>query len=92
MCKGGVSVKEFSITVNSATGLHARPASQLVSEASKFQSEIKLNKGDVSANGKSIMGVLGLGVLTGDTISITAEGADENEAVKALEALFEAGL
>lgn len=85
-------MREFSVTVNSATGLHARPASQLVSEASKFQSEIKLNKGDVSVNSKSIMGVLGLGVLTGDTVRITAEGVDEHEAVKALEALFEAGL
>ncbi|GAU76303.1 HPr family phosphocarrier protein [Fusibacter sp. 3D3] len=85
-------MKEFSVTVNSATGLHARPASQLVSEASKFKSDIKLNKGDVSVNGKSIMGVLGLGVLTGDTIRITAEGTDEHEAVNALEALFEAGL
>jgi len=92
VCKGGVSVKEFTVTVNSETGLHARPASQLVSEASKFQSEIKLNKGDVSVNSKSIMGVLGLGATTGDVLRITAEGVDENEAAKALEALFEAGL
>ncbi len=92
MCKGGVSVKEFTVTVKSETGLHARPASQLVSEASKFQSEIKLNKGDVSVNSKSIMGVLGLGATTGDVLRITAEGVDENEAAKAIEALFEAGL
>lgn len=85
-------MKEFSVTVNSATGLHARPASLFVSEASKFQSEIKLNKGDVSVNGKSIMGVLGLGVLTGDIIKVIADGIDETEAIKALEALFEAGL
>ncbi len=85
-------MKEFSVTVNSATGLHARPASQFVSEASKFKSDIQLIKGDVAVNGKSIMGVLGLGVLTGDTIRITAQGEDESEAVTALEALFAAGL
>ncbi len=85
-------MKEFSVKINSATGLHARPASLFVSEASKFQSEIKLNKGDQSVNGKSIMGVLGLGVLTGDLVNITADGDDETDAIKALEALFEAGL
>ncbi|MBF4693161.1 HPr family phosphocarrier protein [Fusibacter ferrireducens] len=85
-------MKDFSVTVNSATGLHARPASQLVSEASKFQSEIKLIKGETSVSAKSIMGVLGLGVLTGDKVRITADGADEHDAIKALEALFESGL
>ena len=85
-------MKAFSVRVKSATGLHARPASIFVSEASKFQSDIKLNKGDLSVNGKSIMGVLGLGVLTGDIIKVIADGIDETEAVKALEALFEAGL
>lgn len=85
-------MKEFSVRVNSATGLHARPASIFVSEASKFQSDIKLNKGDLSVNGKSIMGVLGLGVLTGDTVNVVADGIDETEAIMALQALFESGL
>lgn len=85
-------MKEFSVVVKSETGLHARPASQFVSEASKFSSEIYLTKGETRVNAKSIMGVLGLGVLTGDLINVIAQGNDEEEAILSIKKLFDGGL
>lgn len=85
-------MKSIQVKVNSETGLHARPASQLVSTASSFESEITISKDDVTASAKSIFGVLGLGVATGDSIEITFEGSDEDEALSSIQKLFDEGL
>lgn len=90
--KGGVCLKTIEVKVQSETGLHARPASLLVSEASKYSSEIKLIKNDKTVNGKSIMGVLSLAVSTGETLMITVDGQDEDNAIECLRALFNNGL
>ena len=85
-------MKTIQVTVKSETGLHARPASQFVSEASKYSSEIKLIKNEKTVNGKSIMGVLSLAVTTGETLMITVDGQDEDNAIECLRALFNNGL
>jgi len=72
------------ITITNDTGLHARPASVFVSTAAKFKSELMLQKGDKQINAKSIMGVLSLGITKGTEIIISAQGADEEEALRAL--------
>lgn len=72
------------ITITNGTGLHARPASVFVSTASKFKSELILQKGEKQINAKSIMGVLSLGITKGTDIMILAQGPDEEEAVRAL--------
>ena len=72
------------ITLQNETGLHARPASLFVKEAAKFESDIKLIKENKEYNGKSIMGILSMGVAKGDKITIQAEGEDEETAVKEL--------
>jgi len=77
------------ITVSNEQGLHARPASLLVKGASKFQSDIKLSKGDKSVDAKSIISVLSLSVGFEDQIEISAEGADAADAVDALSKMFE---
>jgi len=77
-----------TITVINKLGLHARPAALVVSEASRFGSEIHLNKDGVEVNAKSIMGVMMLAAEMGSQILITAEGHDEEAAIQALEALF----
>lgn len=77
-----------TITVQNKLGLHARPAALVVSEASRFGAEIHLNKDDLEVNAKSIMGVMMLAAEMGSTILITADGEDEEVAIKALEALF----
>lgn len=75
--------KEFHIIAE--TGIHARPATLLVQTASKFNSDINLEYKGKSVNLKSIMGVMSLGVGSGSDVAITVEGADEKEAVAAIE-------
>lgn len=70
-------------------GLHARPAAMLVQKASKFKSEIKLQKEDVEINAKSILSVMMLAAEVGSFVTIKAEGEDEEEAVEAIAGLFE---
>ena len=67
------------------TGIHARPATLLVQTASKFSSDINLEYKGKSVNLKSIMGVMSLGVGQGADVTISAEGADEVEAIAAIE-------
>ena len=74
--------KEFHVIAD--TGIHARPATLLVQSASKFNSEITLQYQDKSVNLKSIMGVMSLGVGKDADVTISAEGADEADAIKAL--------
>ncbi|MFE8700253.1 phosphocarrier protein HPr [Cytobacillus sp. FJAT-54145] len=79
---------EKTFTVTDSTGIHARPATILVSNASKFNSEIKLEYKEKQVNLKSIMGVMSLGIPKDGVIKIIAEGADELEALEALETLM----
>ena len=62
-------------------GLHARPAAQIVERAKEFEATIELASGKRTANARSIMSVLALGADTGDQVTITADGPDEDEAV-----------
>lgn len=74
--------QEFNITAE--TGIHARPATLLVQSASKFNSDINLEYKGKSVNLKSIMGVMSLGVGQGADVTISAEGADEAEAISGI--------
>jgi phosphocarrier protein len=65
-------------------GLHARPAAQLVTVASKYESEVFFIKGDLRVNGKSIMGVMMLAAEQGSELTVEADGSDEEAAVAAL--------
>jgi len=65
------------VTVKSATGLHARPATLLVKKASSFKSDINIEFDGKKANVKSLIGVLSLGVTKNATINVTASGDDE---------------
>ena len=75
---------EKTFTVVADSGIHARPATQLVNTASKFQSDINLEYNGKTVNLKSIMGVLSLGIAKDSTIKITAAGDDAEEAVNTL--------
>ena len=72
------------VLVEIKTGLHARPAATFVKTASEFKSDIVVTKDLKRANAKSIMAILSLGVSMGSSITITAEGPDEEAAVSAL--------
>ncbi|MBM7620143.1 MULTISPECIES: phosphocarrier protein HPr [Bacillaceae] len=75
--------KTFKVTADS--GIHARPATQLVQTAGKFDAEVNLEYNGKSVNLKSIMGVMSLGIPQGAEIKIVAEGSDESEAISAIE-------
>lgn len=80
-------------TIINKTGLHARPASEFVKAATKFNSKVGLRRvgSEDEANAKSIVFVLSLGLSKGTEIEIIARGDDEQEAVDALVALVESG-
>lgn len=86
-------MKEEKVVVDNKVGLHARPASLFVQGAAKYTSDINVycqdpeTKEDRNANGKSILGILTLGVFQGMEITIMANGDDEEEAVAGLIAL-----
>ena len=65
-------------------GLHARAASKFVKLASRFESDVRLRKGEREANGKSIMGVMMLAASCGSRLELVVEGVDEEAAVAAL--------
>ena len=76
------------ITVLNKLGIHARPAAQFVRVASRFQADVTVEKDDERVDGKSIMGLMMLAVGCGAEISVTADGADEAEALAAIEELI----
>ena len=63
----------------------ARPIANLVQVANRYESKIYLEHGDSRVNAKSIMGMMSLALLNGEEILVDAEGADEAEAVAAIE-------
>ncbi|MDQ0176946.1 phosphocarrier protein HPr [Bacillus chungangensis] len=81
-------MQEKSFKVVADTGIHARPATLLVQQASKYSSDIQIEYKEKSVNLKSIMGVMSLGIGKGADIKITAEGSDEADAMKGLEELM----
>ena len=77
-------MRELRVKIKAETGLHARTASLLVNAVSKSKSNITVEKEGQEANLKSLLGLLGLGVLENDEIVIRASGRDENEVIEAL--------
>lgn len=75
---------QVSYTIKNEEGLHARPASDFCKTAGKFKSDITVIKDGEEYEAKSILMVLCVGAVKGDTIEIRAEGEDEQEAVNAL--------
>ena len=80
-----------SVTVVNPLGMHARAAANFVHLATRFESRVRVARGAREMDGKSIMGVLLLAAARGSTITISADGADEQAAVDALAVLVEAG-
>lgn len=70
-------------------GLNARPAALFVQVSSKFNSRIWVQIGSKKVNAKSIMGIMSLGVVSDDEITILAEGNDEDEAIDSLKELID---
>ncbi len=79
------------VTVRNRAGLHTRPASMIVREASRFKAEFYIKKDGYEINGKSIIGVMTLAAEQGSTLDLLFDGPDEAAAADALADLFERG-
>ena len=81
------------LTVTNELGLHARAAAQLVKGVSGFKSRVFLRRADLdkTVDAKSILAVLTLAAVKGTVVEVTAEGADESDAMSAVSFLFESG-
>jgi len=80
-----------SVVVVNQLGMHARAAAKFVHVATRFQSHVRVARDRQEMDGKSIMGILLLAAARGSTITISADGSDEEEAVAALTALVDSG-
>lgn len=85
-------MKSFTYTITDEVGIHARPAGLLVKKAKEFDSTITIEKGGKSVNASKLMALMGLGVKCGETVTVTAEGCDEEKAASALEEFFKSNL
>ena len=86
-------MKQFTYTIKDPLGIHARPAG-LLTKAAKSYADTTVS---ISANGKTVnagqlMKLMGLGVKQGTEVTITCEGANEEEAAAALQAFLEENL
>ncbi len=77
------------LEVLNRAGIHARPASEIAKTASSFKCDIFFEKENMKVNAKSIMGVITLGATYKTKLLCICSGEDENEAMAALQALFE---
>jgi phosphocarrier protein HPr len=77
------------VVVLNKLGLHARPSKLIVQIASNFRSEFHLIKGNTVANGKSIIGVMSLAAPKGATLTLQADGVDEEYLIREVANLFE---
>ncbi len=80
-------VRELKIV--NPLGLHARPAALFVKAASRFESDITVQKEGNTVSGKSIMGLMTLEVGAGSVLRVTAEGPDAGEALDELQHLVD---
>lgn len=80
-----------AVTIVNPLGLHARAAAKFVHTASGFSARIRVGRGEREMDGKSIMGLLLLAAAQGSIVTISASGADEEQALAALCALVARG-
>lgn len=79
---------ERKVVVGSKSGLHARPASILVKEAARFQSQVELVTAEKAVSLKSLISVLALGLKQGAEVTVRATGPDADEAAAAVAGLL----
>lgn len=80
------------VEIINQTGLHARPASEFVLAAKKYESKVMICKaGGDPVNAKSVVRILAEGLGQGTKVDIIADGADEEAALAELVALVESG-
>ncbi|MBI4056943.1 MAG: HPr family phosphocarrier protein [Elusimicrobia bacterium] len=81
-------MREKTFTINNKLGLHARPAALLAQTACRHKASVKIFKGDVEVNGKSVMGLMMLAAGQGTRVRVVIDGEDEQQSMEAIEKLF----
>lgn len=81
-------MKTFTYTIKDSVGIHARPAGLLANTAKRFDSEITLTKDDRTVNAAKLIMLMSLGVKCGETVTVTVNGSDEDEAAQAMKKAF----
>jgi phosphocarrier protein len=79
------------VVISNTSGLHARPATFFIQKANSYRSSIWIEKDDRKVNAKSLLGVLSLGIAKGMTVTLIADGQDENAALNGLIELIDSG-
>lgn len=78
-------MKQFDYTIKNPAGIHAHPGSLLVKEAKVFDNTaITVTKNATVARTTSLMHLMGLGTKPGDTVTVKAEGVNEDAAITAM--------
>jgi len=85
-------MRTFTYTIKDELGIHARPAGMLAKTAKAFDSEITITKGEMTVGATKLMALMGLGVKCGDTITVTANGGNEDAALEEMKSFLEANL
>ncbi len=73
------------IVINIPSGLEARPVALLVQVASQYECSIYVVSEEKRINAKSIMGMMSMGISTGETVTVEADGPDEQQAMENIE-------
>ena len=79
------------VVINNQIGLRARPATFFIQKANSYKSSIWVEKDDRKVNAKSLLGVLSLGIAKDMTVTLIADGLDENAAIAGLVELIDSG-
>lgn len=79
---------EKEVVVKCESGLHNRQATYFVQKANEFNSTVWLESENRKMNAKSLLGIMSLGVITGATVTLSAEGTDAEAAIDALEQML----
>lgn len=81
-------MQEATLKILNPTGLHARPAAHFVQTAASFKSKVKILANSKTADAKSILAILSMGLACGTEVTIVTEGEDETECLAALTGLI----
>ena len=87
--KESVFMFNKEVVVRCESGLHNKQATYFVQKANEFESSIWLESGSRKMNAKSLLGIMSLGIVTGAAVTLSADGADAEDAVNALETMLQ---
>lgn len=85
-------MKQFNFTITDEIGMHARPAGLLVKLVKGFESTVTVEKNGNKIDATRLIALMGLGIKKGDTVTVEADGADEDEAIQKLSEFFNENL